>query len=223
MNRTKIEWVRNPDGTQGYSWNPIKGWCPGNCPYCYSHRHYKRFKLNRTIRLDEKELEAPAKLKESSRIFVGSMIDMYYPPIKSDWIYSIIYVSHKAPHHTYITLTKAPYHLSYYDFPSNWWIGVTIDYFIYNDRSLILFDYPTRGEGKRFISFEPLLSDMTEVIIEGIDWIIIGGLTPKPIHKKEWIDDIVSRADELGIPVFIKKNANYSIKREEFPAQVRGQ
>lgn len=29
MNRTKIEWVKNPDGTQGYTWNPITG--------CFNH------------------------------------------------------------------------------------------------------------------------------------------------------------------------------------------
>jgi len=26
MNRTQIEWVQNPDGTQGYTWNPIPHW-----------------------------------------------------------------------------------------------------------------------------------------------------------------------------------------------------
>ena len=37
MNRTKVEWVRNPDGSQGYSWNPITG-CLNNCGYCYARR-----------------------------------------------------------------------------------------------------------------------------------------------------------------------------------------
>lgn len=37
MNRTKIEWVKNPDGGQGYSWNPITG-CLNNCSYCYARR-----------------------------------------------------------------------------------------------------------------------------------------------------------------------------------------
>jgi len=35
MNRTKIEWVKNPDGTQGYTWNPITG-CLNGCDYCYA-------------------------------------------------------------------------------------------------------------------------------------------------------------------------------------------
>ena len=37
MNKTGIEWVRNPDGSQGYSWNPITG-CLSNCSYCYARR-----------------------------------------------------------------------------------------------------------------------------------------------------------------------------------------
>jgi len=45
MNRTKIEWVKNPDGSQGYTWNPITGClnhkdglCKGGGFPCYAHR-----------------------------------------------------------------------------------------------------------------------------------------------------------------------------------------
>ncbi len=37
MNKTKIEWALNPDGTPGYTWNPITG-CLNGCPYCYARR-----------------------------------------------------------------------------------------------------------------------------------------------------------------------------------------
>jgi len=37
MNKTQIEWVKNPDGSQGYTFNPITG-CLNNCPYCYARR-----------------------------------------------------------------------------------------------------------------------------------------------------------------------------------------
>jgi len=37
VNRTKIEWVKNPDGTQGYTWNPITG-CLNGCEYCYARK-----------------------------------------------------------------------------------------------------------------------------------------------------------------------------------------
>lgn len=69
-----------------------------------------------------------------------------------------------------------------------------------------------------FTSFEPLLTSMEYVPLYGNDWIIIGGLTPKTAHKTWWIEDIVNRADDLNIPVFIKDNAHYPIERKEFPA-----
>jgi len=37
MNKTKIEWVKNPDGTPGYTWNPITG-CLNGCDYCYARK-----------------------------------------------------------------------------------------------------------------------------------------------------------------------------------------
>jgi len=37
MNKTKIQWVKNPDGTQGYTWNPVTG-CLNNCSYCYARK-----------------------------------------------------------------------------------------------------------------------------------------------------------------------------------------
>ncbi len=45
MNKTSIEWCRNPDGTQGYTWNPItgclnhiNGMCKGGNFPCYAYR-----------------------------------------------------------------------------------------------------------------------------------------------------------------------------------------
>ena len=45
MNKTQIEWVKNPDGTQGYTWNVItgclnhtNGMCKGGNFPCYAYR-----------------------------------------------------------------------------------------------------------------------------------------------------------------------------------------
>lgn len=37
MDKTKIEWAKNPDGTQGYTWNVITG-CLNGCEYCYARK-----------------------------------------------------------------------------------------------------------------------------------------------------------------------------------------
>jgi len=42
MNKTKIEWVKNDDGTQGYTWNPVTG-CLHDCEYCYARGIARRF------------------------------------------------------------------------------------------------------------------------------------------------------------------------------------
>jgi len=45
VNKTKIEWVKNPDGSQGYTWNPItgclnndNGLCKGGGFPCYAYK-----------------------------------------------------------------------------------------------------------------------------------------------------------------------------------------
>ena len=37
MNRTNIPWALNPDGTPGYTWNPLTG-CLNGCDYCYAQK-----------------------------------------------------------------------------------------------------------------------------------------------------------------------------------------
>ena len=207
MQKTKIDWA-------DYTWNPIKGYCPNTCSYCYAHRMYNRFGWDKNLRYDTIEMNRIHKIKKPSRIFVGSTIDMYHSVINQGWIRTIIEMSKLHPEHTFITLTKYPENLYKYSFPKNWWLGTTIDYKNIN-RYYNLID--TFSENKLFISFEPLLSSMVTINLSAIDWIIIGGKFPSPLHKNEWIDDIVWRADKLNIPIFIKKNANYPIERKEFP------
>ncbi|MEO5360587.1 MAG: phage Gp37/Gp68 family protein [Nitrospirota bacterium] len=45
MRKTDIEWVKNPDGSQGYTWNPVTG-CYHGCSYCYARGIVTRFGVN---------------------------------------------------------------------------------------------------------------------------------------------------------------------------------
>ena len=42
MNKTKIDWCTNPDGSPGFTWNPITG-CLFKCGYCYANKIATRF------------------------------------------------------------------------------------------------------------------------------------------------------------------------------------
>jgi len=78
MNRTKIEWVKNPDGSQGYTWNPITG-CLNGCPYCYARklangRLRERYLANSNVADISNRLRDP-----NSSLWDKVITDPFYP------------------------------------------------------------------------------------------------------------------------------------------------
>ncbi len=215
MNKTKIEWVKNADGSQGYTINPVKGLCPMACPYCYARRMYKRFKRNPEIRFDESWIPDLANLKKPSRIFVGSTIELFGDWIKYWWLKTVFDFVLLYPQHTFIFLTKQPQNLiKWSPFPENTYIGVSVtDMPMLNTAINIL---PFIKAKVKYLSFESLLSwecpnsELSFVFEDsGINWVIIGQQTPvkkTTTPKIEWIREIVEAADKAGIPVFLKDN-----------------
>ena len=205
MNRTKIEWC-------DLSWNPVKGMCPMGCSYCYARKLYKRFRWDPTIRLDEEELEAPVRFKKPAKVFVGSTIELFGRWVKRSWLQRIFEVVEECPQHTFLFLTKLPKRASLWSpFPSNCWVGMSIPKVIHTPSSDTFLDlywlkFRTLASVK-FISFEPLLGDCSEVSLRGLDWIIIGAQTnPYRATKLGWIEGILSQAEKEEIPVFMKDN-----------------
>lgn len=225
MNPTKIEWVKNPDGSQGFSANPIKGLCPVGCPYCYAHSFYKRFKLDPTLRFDPKVLESIERRKKPAGIFMCSTMELFHPQIKKEWGERIFETIKKCPQHRFYILTKLPEHPSIY-FPQNVWVGVSVTTLI----DLFRIDwFQRRCDNISFISFEPLLEKIDCALQGGVHWIIIGCQTGKNpvIPQKEWIEILIEQADKYKIPVFIKNNLDPYLKqwgietRKELPGDSR--
>ena len=108
MQRTKIEWVKNPDGSPGFTWNPIKGLCPMGCSYCYARKMYKRFGWDKTIRLSFNECDAPRHRKRPSTIFAGSTFELFSDEISSSSIAFILKKVQAIQWHTYLFLSKNP-------------------------------------------------------------------------------------------------------------------
>jgi len=185
---------------------------------------YARFKWDPEVRFDVKELDKLTTIKKPAMIFVCSTHDIMGEWIPDSWIQDIIDTCRRVEKHTYLFLTKNPERYCQFEFPANCKLGVTITGETKNSRidfSRIDFskiDF-SRIDFSRidFISFEPLLNRIDNPPI--VDWYIIGGLTPKPVHQLSWIDDIIEAANRFEIPVFIKDNACYPIERKEW---VRG-
>ena len=222
MNQTKIEWVKNPDGSQGFTWNPIKGRCPVNCWYCYMKRMYDRFPWllegNGNGVLDLEEVEAPRKRKKPTTIFLCSTYDLFNPYKNDPKSMNMIFDSIKAcPQHTFQILTKFPENIDR-PMPDNVWLGVTVESGKEIDRTYRLAECQAKI---KFVSFEPLLGQFYKddiLHIQIFDWIIIGRLTG---FGKEYapanysIEEIMEAAEDT--PIFLKDNLNWPEKIQEFP------
>ena len=59
----------------------------------------------------------------------------------------------------------------------------------------------------KFLSCEPLLSDLGELELYGIDWVIVGGESGNQARpmKKEWVLNIKRQCEEQGVPFFFKQ------------------
>lgn len=209
MNRTKIEWVKNQDGTQGYTINPVKGLCPVGCSYCYARRMYKRFKWNPEIRYNpDWTIELPDK---PSRIFVGSTMELFGDWISDRWLKHLFDFVKQFPQHTFIFLTKQPQNLPKWSpFPNNCWVGVSATN-ADSAHSAIVALYSVKAK-VRFLSLEPLLEWkplFSWFFPPHLNWLIIGQQTPaskKTQPKIEWVEEIVEATDNANIPVFLKSN-----------------
>jgi len=234
INRTRIEWVRNEDGTQGYTINPVKGLCPVDCKdnqgksYCYARAMYKRFKWNTEIRYQSGWIQEISTIKKPSKIFIGSTMELFGSWINERWWHFINAAILSYPEHTFIFLTKQPQNLiKWSPFPDNCWVGISADT---KKRMAEGYTHLCNIEAKvKYISFEPLLERMDVNNLASIQWVIIGQKTPmnvKTAPKMAWIQEIlVAASNAENIPVFMKNNlepllvgqwAGWKL-RQEFP------
>ncbi len=230
MNKTAIEWVQGPDGKRGFTWNPITG-CSG-CEImdkCYAftlaHTRLKgRFgypskdPFKPTYHPDR--MKKPFSIRKPSGIFVCSMGELFDQANNPNQILAILNAIHRLPKHRFYILTKQPQLIPLHNafrFPDNVWLGVSVTGQSTTPRTDLLLK--VQSPRIKFVSFEPLLSPIDYVNLEGIDWVIIGGCTgvqPFTPHDS-WVKSLISMARKAGAAVFLKNNLKWINKIQEFP------
>ena len=144
--------------------------------------------------------------KTIKRIFVGSMSDIAF--WRHEWLQKVADEIKKHPNHTFLLLTKFPkiYKKLEVMMPDNVWFGVSVTQ---NAELKKIHDlYLSSGtKRKRFVSFEPLLERIDYFNMHTLHWIIIGTMSgqKRTPAKIEWIEDLVKRAKQYYIPVFVKQ------------------
>lgn len=209
--RSAIEWTEA-------TWNPVTG-CdkvsPG-CAHCYAEAFAERwrgipghpYEQGFDLRIWPKRLEQPLKWKRPRMIFVNSMSDLFHERIPDAFIREVFASIEEASWHTFQILTKRPERLvelaDTLPWPSNVWMGVSIENRRFVDRADLLRQVPA---AVRFISAEPLLGPLDGLDLSEIHWLIAGGESgPRARRAKpEWIRELRDRCQRESVAFFFKQ------------------
>lgn len=211
MKTTKIEWTDK-------TWNPITGCTKKStgCIHCYAEIMAKRlmamgqpkYSNGFAVTLHEQCLKDPLGWKKPHNIFVCSMSDLFHEDVPFEFIDKIFEIIKTTPQHRYQLLTKRAERMSAYfhshEIPENVWLGVTVE----AKSTKYRIDYLRRMEATvKFLSCEPLVENLENIDLNGIDWIIVGGESgPKARPMDEtWVFNIQKQAEEQNTKFFFKQ------------------
>jgi len=206
-----IEWTES-------TWNPVTG-CnkisPG-CKYCYAERMAERlhamgqpnYRNGFDLTLQPQMLELPLQWKRPQTIFVNSMSDLFHRDVPLAYIQRVFSMMRHAHWHRFQVLTKRADRLAALspeiDWPSNVWMGVSVENASYVDR---IDDLRVTGAHVKFLSLEPLLGPLATLNLHGIDWAIVGGESgprSRPMNPA-WVTDIRDQCRHAGVAFFFKQ------------------
>jgi protein gp37 len=214
--QSSIEWT---DAT----WNPVRGCTkisPG-CKHCYAQTFAERFRGVKghpyeqgfDLRLVPEKLAEPLRWRSPKMIFVNSMSDLFHDAVPDEYIIAVARVMVAANWHTYQVLTKRSARIqtllnSRLSFaarqPHIWW-GVSVEDRKYGVPRI---EHLRKARAAvRFLSVEPLLEDVGELNLSGIDWVIVGGESgagARPM-KKQWVISLRNQCRESATAFFFKQ------------------
>ena len=209
--KSAIEWTES-------TWNPVTGCTKisSGCLNCYAERMARRLKAmgqknyrnGFKVTCHPHALEIPLRWKRPQVVFVNSMSDLFHKEVSDDFILDIFSTMRQANQHQYQMLTKRAERLAKLSpelpWQDNMWMGVTVESADYKYR----IDYlKYTGANIKFLSLEPLLDDLGELELNGIDWGIVGGESgpgARPI-KIEWVRNIREQCIAQNVPFFFKQ------------------
>lgn len=211
MAESKIEWTDK-------TWNPITGCTKKStgCLHCYAEVMARRLKAmgqekytnGFTVTLHERCLNEPLNWKGNHNIFACSMSDIFHENVPFEFVDKMFNVIKQTPQHRYQILTKRAKRMTEYfytrDIPKNVWLGVTVEAKSYRFRIDLLRNMPATV---KFLSCEPLVEDLEELNLAGIDWVIVGGESGSQARpmQESWALNIRRQVEEQGSRFFFKQ------------------
>lgn len=211
MSESKIEWTDK-------TWNPITGCSKKStgCLNCYAEVMSRRLKAmgqakysnGFNVTLHEQCLDEPLTWRGAHNIFVCSMSDIFHEEVPFEFVDKMFDIIERTPQHRYQILTKRAERMAEYfatrSIPDNVWLGVTVE----AQSSRFRIDcLRNLSASVKFLSCEPLVEDLGEIDLTGIDWVIVGGESgPKARPMQEsWALNIRRQVEEQGARFFFKQ------------------
>jgi protein gp37 len=218
-NSSSIEWTEA-------TWNPVTGCTkisPG-CAHCYAERMARRlhamgnvnYRNGFKVTLQPQMLRRPLEWRTPRMIFVNSMSDLFHKDVPTDYIHHVFDIMRQANWHQFQVLTKRSSRLtrfdSEFDWPSNVWMGVSIESREYEFR---LEHLRYLGAKVKFLSLEPLLGPLDDLNLTGIDWVIVGGESGPGARScdPKWVLSLRDQCRSAKVPFFFKQWGGFNKKR----------
>jgi protein gp37 len=213
---SKIEWT---DAT----WNPVRGCTkisPG-CAHCYAETFAERFRgvpdhpyeFGFDLRKAPWKIADPLTWSKPQMVFVNSMSDLFHKDVEDEYVVLVAELMMTANWHTYQVLTKRSERLrdllkTKLRFAASaehiWW-GVSAE----NRKHGIprIRHLQDAKPSVAFLSIEPLLEDMGDLGLDGINWVIVGGESgagARPMQA-DWVRSIQQQCAKAEVPFFFKQ------------------
>lgn len=144
------------------------------------------------------------------------MSDLFQDDVPEEYIQQVFAIMRSAHWHQFQVLTKRAERLetvsSFIDWPSNVWMGVSVE----TDKYTFRIDHLRNTDAHiKFLSLEPLLGPLPNLNLIGIDWVIVGGESgsgARPMQK-EWVITVREQCAVAGVPFFFKQWGGVNRKR----------
>jgi len=197
--------VKDSIGWADFTWNPVTG-CKRGCEYCYAKKIHNRFNKRKfsEITFHPERLNEPARIKDGSKVFVGSMSDIEYwsEEQRKKVIDSCEYYFTKQ----FMFLSKSIKSYLGITWPLNTMQGFTVTqpgWQVALNMIIAHASFP-----RPYLSIEPISGGLWNELPKEFELVIIGAETGnrkgKIIPQKEWIQSIKDHVPEEKI--YWKKN-----------------
>lgn len=212
MANSSIEWTE-------MTWNPTTGCTKisAGCKFCYAEIMTRRLKAMgqekykygfKIIKTHPETLEIPYTWKTPKIVFVNSMSDLFHKDVPLAYIKKVFKVMNENPQHVFQVLTKRADRLFEVHKELRWthniWMGVSVE-----DKKVIgRIDFLRKIRAKvKFLSLEPLIGELSNLNLNKINWVIVGGESghnPRFMNP-DWVIDIQDQCKKAKVPFFFKQ------------------